>query len=250
MNPAGFITKWRFSLLLLALIFNILLAPLVADLNLGATLGSIAIQIAFTFLLIIIVFVAGHNKKIVTAYIILACTALIFSWLSISNNTYPILLANHLFSFIALALAIILIIKEALLSECVTLDTIAASLCAYLLLGFAFASIYALIDIIEPNSFISSIHGSDESISLALSDLDRIYFSFVTMLTVGYGDIVPHSPPAKLTTIIEGFVGQVYLVVLIARLVGVRLHSTRLVNQTPAPPDHALGNLANEQRLR
>ena len=220
---AGFIADWRFSLLLIALICNILFAPLIADLDLGPSTGSISIEIAFTFLLIILVFVVGHNKNLILLYTTIAFSALIFSWINILNPSAFLSILSHLFSFTALTLAITLVIKESLLSEEVTMDTIAGSLCAYLLLGFAFASIYALIDIVAPSSFISSIPGKEGLIDLASSDLDRIYFSFVTLLTVGYGDIVPASPPAKLTTIIEGFIGQVYLVVLIARLVGMHV---------------------------
>ena len=223
MNNYGFIADWRFSLLLLALICNILFAPLIADLDLGPTAGSITIEIAFTFLLIILVFVVGHNKNVILLYVTIAFSALVFSWLNITNPSFIFSILSHLFSFTALTLAITLVIKESLLSKDVTMDTIAGSLCAYLLLGFAFASIYALIDIVAPASFISSIPGKEGLIDLASSDLDRIYFSFVTLLTVGYGDIVPASPPAKLTTIIEGFIGQVYLVVLIARLVGMHV---------------------------
>ena len=223
MNNAGFIADWRFSLLLVALVCNILFAPLIADLNLGPTAGSISIQIAFTFLLMILVFVVGHNKNLILLYLTIAFSALIFSWIHITDPSYIISILSHLFSFTALTLAITLVIKESMMSECVTMDTIAGSLCAYLLLGFAFASIYALIDIVAPSSFISSIQGKEGLINLASSDLDRIYFSFITLLTVGYGDIVPASPSAKLTTIIEGFIGQVYLVVMIARLVGMHV---------------------------
>lgn len=223
MKNSGFIADWRFSLLLIALICNILFAPLIADLDLGPSTGSISIEIAFTFLLIILVFVVGHNKNLILLYTTIAFSALIFSWINILNPSAFLSILSHLFSFTALTLAITLVIKESLLSEEVTMDTIAGSLCAYLLLGFAFASIYALIDIVAPSSFISSIPGKEGLIDLASSDLDRIYFSFVTLLTVGYGDIVPASPPAKLTTIIEGFIGQVYLVVLIARLVGMHV---------------------------
>lgn len=223
MKNTGFIADWRFSLLLIALICNILFAPLIADLDLGPSTGSISIEIAFTFLLIILVFVVGHNKNLILLYTTIAFSALIFSWINILNPSLFLSILSHLFSFTALTLAITLVIKESLLSEEVTMDTIAGSLCAYLLLGFAFASIYALIDIVAPSSFISSIPGKEGLIDLASSDLDRIYFSFVTLLTVGYGDIVPASPPAKLTTIIEGFIGQVYLVVLIARLVGMHV---------------------------
>ena len=152
---SGFIADWRFSLLLIALICNILFAPLIADLDLGPSTGSISIEIAFTFLLIILVFVVGHNKNLILLYTTIAFSALIFSWINILNPSAFLSILSHLFSFTALTLAITLVIKESLLSEDVTMDTIAGSLCAYLLLGFAFASIYALIDIVAPSSFIS-----------------------------------------------------------------------------------------------
>ena len=80
---------------------------------------------------------------------------------------------------------------------------------AYLLAGLLFAVAYWMVDRAWPSSF-----GGD-----AL-DLGRaIYFSFVTMATLGYGDIVPTSPPARGLTIVEAVSGQMYLVVVVARLV-------------------------------
>lgn len=211
----AFISTWRFSLLLLALVGNILLAPL---------FGHVSSLIAFTLLLSIIVLVIGSNLRVIIVYTAIAFIALITAWLHITNSDSPnIMLASHIFSFLALIFAMGLIIKNIFSNDIVTIDTIAESLCAYLLLGFAFAYIYALIDIVHPNSFISSLSNEFVPFSLNQDGLEKIYFSFITLLTVGYGDIVPASPPAKLTTIIEGFFGQIYLVVLIARLVGMHV---------------------------
>ena len=210
-----FFSQWRFSLLLLALVGNILLAPL---------LGHIPSLIAFTLLLITIVLVIGKKRWVIAIYTATACLALITAWMSITNaESSSILLASNIFSFFALLFAMSLIITNIFSSDTVTIDTIAESLCAYLLLGLAFAYVYTLIDIIYPYSFISSLNNEYISFSLNQTGLDTIYFSFITLLTVGYGDIVPASHPAKLTTIIEGFFGQIYLVVLIARLVGMHV---------------------------
>ena len=209
------LSKWRFSLLLVALVCNILLAPL---------LGRIPSLIAFTLLLIIIVLVLGNNRKIIVSYALLAFIALFLGWLDVTYyDKVFIVLFSNLFSFLALTLAIAFIIKKIFTSYIVTIDTIAASLCAYLLLGFAFAYIYSLLDLTYPGSFISSLDNTTIDFTSVDAGLDEIYFSFITLLTVGYGDIVPVSDAAKLTTIIEGFFGQVYLVVLIARLVGMNV---------------------------
>ncbi len=170
------------------------------------------------------VFVLGNNRKVIFSYIAFACAALLFSWANLANSiNLNILIFAHLFSFSALTFAIALILKNIFSNDTVTIDTIAESLCAYLLLGFAFASIYGLIDTLQPGSFLSSLNEQIVSFSSEDDGLNRIYFSFITLLTVGYGDIVPNTPPAKLTTIIKGFFGQIYLVVLIARLVGMHI---------------------------
>ncbi len=220
-----FIYKWRFSFLLAALVLNILLVPLLA--NIGADsayhIGSILVQLAFTLLLVVLVFTVGHNNKLKFAYGILAFVALIFSWTNLGNNSGDISIYRNLFSFAALTFAMVLLIKEVFSDDCVTMDTISGALCGYLLLGLTFASIYAFIDVIQPDSFVSTVTATPLDLSSDHAGLDRIYFSFITLLTVGYGDIAPLSQPAKLFTIIEGFFGQVYLVVMIARLVGMHV---------------------------
>ena len=223
-----FIQRWRFSFLLAALVLNILLVPLIADIGADDSkpIGSILIQLAFTLLLVILVFTVGHNKKLVGAYALFAFAALIFTWVNLGSN---ITLYRNLFSFAALSIAMILVMVEVFSDDCVTMDTISGALCAYLLLGLTFASIYAFIDIVQPNSFISTVHARPITLATEAAGLDRIYFSFITLLTVGYGDIAPFSHAAKLFTIIEGFLGQVYLVVMIARLVG--MHVSQKTNK-------------------
>ncbi len=166
----------------------------------------------------------GTKRNVLIIYILIASIALASSWLHIVNsaNTATMLISQTS-SFLTLLLAMALILKNIFANDIVTIDTIAESLCVYLLLGFAFAYIYTLIDIVYPNSFVSSLTNDFVVFSESKSGLEKIYFSFITLLTVGYGDVVPASHPAKLTTIIEGFFGQIYLVVMIARLVGMHV---------------------------
>ncbi|HJS56867.1 MAG TPA: potassium channel family protein [Vicinamibacteria bacterium] len=96
-------------------------------------------------------------------------------------------------------------------------ERIFAALDAYLLAGLTFGVGYWLIETSLPGSF----RGSAPQLGLD----DSIYFSFVTIATLGYGDIVPVSGPARALTILEAVGGQMYLAVLVARLVS--LHATR-----------------------
>lgn len=211
----------------MAVLLNIILAPLVEVIASDPTfpLVSIFIQLSFTLLLVILVFTVGHNKLLIGAYTILALVALVFTWINL--DSIDTLMYRNLFTIAALTIAMVLLLVEVFKYDCVTIDTISGALCAYLLLGLTFATVYAFIDIVQPGSFLST--ASSEPITLT-SELDRIYFSYITLLTVGYGDIVPLSHFAKLSAVIEGFLGQVYLVVMIARLVG--MHVSQRANHS------------------
>ncbi len=92
-----------------------------------------------------------------------------------------------------------------------------ASLSLYLLLGLIFAIIFAVVEELLPGSFN---HLDTLAAGGKISPLGQlIYFSYVTIATLGYGDIVPVSGPAKGLVILEAIIGQMYLVVVVARLV-------------------------------
>jgi voltage-gated potassium channel len=96
-------------------------------------------------------------------------------------------------------------------------ERLAAALSFYLLLGLIFALIYTVITEFLPGSFHFSVARLADAGARSLSDM--VYFSFVTLATLGYGDIVPLSPSVKGLAILEAIVGQMYLVVVVARLV-------------------------------
>ena len=91
-------------------------------------------------------------------------------------------------------------------------ERIFAALDAYLLAGFLFGVAYWTLERLWPGSFGGGAAGQFDF-------PHAIYFSFVTIATLGYGDVVPVSPPARGLAIVEGISGQMYLAVLVARLV-------------------------------
>ena len=108
-------------------------------------------------------------------------------------------------------------------SVAVSADTICGALAAYLLIGIGWAFAYALLDQLVPGSIMGlRSHGG-------LSRYDGyLGYSFVTLTTLGYGNVVPGNAKADALAVAEAVVGQIYLVVLVARLVALNLVSTRL----------------------
>jgi voltage-gated potassium channel Kch len=90
------------------------------------------------------------------------------------------------------------------------LEHLYAALSAYLLAGIFFGIFYWVLEQIAPRTFAAA---GD------FSRMSAIYFSFVTLATLGYGDIVPRTDVARGLAIVEGVGGQLFLAVMVARLV-------------------------------
>ena len=95
-----------------------------------------------------------------------------------------------------------------------------ASINIYFALGVVFAMMFGIIDYVFPGSFSISVTGA-----LPPNSTQFMYFSLVTLSTLGYGDILPVSDQARTLAAIEALTGQVYLTIAVARLVG--LHTSR-----------------------
>jgi hypothetical protein len=128
----------------------------------------------------------------------------------------PLIVSQSLLALV-FALATGIAVRRALATGVVNAEHICAALDAYLLAGMAFGIVYWLMETTSPGSFVAS--GGEP-----LTPARAIYFSFVTQATLGYGDIAPAREQAQGLVIVQGVGGQMYLAVLVARLVS--LYST------------------------
>ena len=117
----------------------------------------------------------------------------------------------------------ILVLSYVLRSGKVTRDRIAAALCVYLLLGFIWAQAYILMEAVQPGSFTSNSEPTVTETRTASINFDAYYYSFVTLTTLGYGDITPVHHVARAFAVLEAVIGPLYLAILIARLVGLHI---------------------------
>jgi hypothetical protein len=107
----------------------------------------------------------------------------------------------------------------------VTGETVLGALCVYLLIGLVFANIYAVVETLSATPFFAQIDDA--------SFTDFVYFSYVTQATVGYGDLTAVTTPGRMLAVANGLLGQIYLVTVVAILVG------NLGRSRPAAADSA-----------
>jgi voltage-gated potassium channel len=111
------------------------------------------------------------------------------------------------------------ILREVLQADQVDADTIRGAVCAYLFVGISWAGAYAFVELLSPGSLTlpAAAHGAASGEARPES---LLYFSFVTLATLGYGDILPTTPVTRALAWMEAVFGQFYIAVLVARLVG------------------------------
>lgn len=177
-------------------------------------------KILFTGTFIAAIFNCKHHRYVKTLAIILAVPTLIFTWVELFVQTGPIFA-----TFIALTIGFMIvattsIIYDVILRAQVTMETLRGVVCAYFMVAFVFAYIYYLIEYVTPGSFHLIIR--DNSFVTYSRDLSQLtYFSFITLLTIGFGDITPVQDVSQTFTVLEGLIGQFYIAILVARIVAV-----------------------------
>ena len=138
-----------------------------------------------------------------------------------------VLFVGHLCQVLFFFSAAVLIVKSMFGSGTLTFDSIIGTVCGYLFLGLAWAVIYSMIESFRPGSFemSQSLISVEEPTSTPRQVLT--YFSFVTLTTIGYGDVLPISPTTRTCAWIEGIMGQFYLAVIVAGLVSMLVTKAR-----------------------
>ena len=132
------------------------------------------------------------------------------------------LLAADMMTGICLGYAIVVVLDHLMRARRADSDTINAAICVFLLLGVFWAVLYSAISRLEPGAFLLS-SGATPSMDLGAGSVTALYYSVVTLTTLGYGDVTPVTTAARMMAALEAIVGQVYLVVLVARLVGLNV---------------------------
>ena len=226
------VRQHRFAVLLCALTLLLMGAPLVPVLGPGthSELAAFVISLLFVVVLLSAVFAVSQTRATAIIALLLAIPAVILQGLQTWLATDGLEIAGHILGILILGYAVVLVLKFLFVSRRVSSDLICASLCVYLLLGILCALAYSLFYYLDPTCFAFSFAENDEAEVMRFGGertFIAIYYSFVTMSTLGYGDIVPISSPARTCAALQAVVGQLYLAVLVARLVGLHIaHST------------------------
>jgi Ion channel len=197
--------SWRYAILFYTLLVTMVVSPLVAAFDWNGAL--IEFLLAANLLAAVMPVNSGHNRRLLLAAMALVGLArLATAWFEHPLISAATLSIWTLIGLIAAATAL----RFSMRATQVDGEHLYAALSAYLLAGIFFGLFYWALEQQHPGTFTSAGN---------FSRMSAIYYSFVTLATLGYGDIVPRTDVARGFAIVEGVGGQLFLAVMVARLV-------------------------------
>jgi len=218
----------RHLVLLILLLLLFVVSPFVTPLRYGVLILNIigaAVLLSGTY-------AVSERRKLFVVTVIIAIAAVAINCATVFLPGESLILLSNICFLGLLALFSVSILGDVLRAGRIDADKIYGAICVYLLVGFAWAFAYAILDQLQPASF--SVPEESGGVGEYVARVMRMrYFSFVTLTTVGFGDIIPRSLAARTFATLEAIMGQIYLAVLVARLVGLHIvHGSK-----PGPDD-------------
>jgi len=209
LQAAGFwATDWSLTVLLVLLVGNLFLLPIAEF----ATWGRVAGRAVLSLVIISGVVATLEDRRILVLTVALAIGSVWLGWANFEENNLYLHLVNDVYSLLFVALLAALILRQVLRPGPITSRRVQGSVAVYLLFGILWAIGYEVVELVEPGCFAFPQKSGATLPQLA-------YFSFTTLTTLGFGDIVPLRPIARSLVMLEALVGQLFPVILIAGLV-------------------------------
>ena len=207
----------RYGVLLAALFAIILVVPP----TIAAGHGALALTLVYPAIFLASLLVASDEGVHRRALFVGVALAVVGDFSLLFLDSPALVIGVRLIDIVLLAAITWLLLVRILRERSVSADTILGGMAVYLLLGVWFQTMYGLLEYLAPGSFAGPLHASD------VVGVGRypgfVYYSFVTLTTLGFGDVTPVHEVARSLSIAEALIGQLYLAVLVASLVGMHL---------------------------
>jgi hypothetical protein len=236
--------KYQYARLCLILVLSLLLGLPLRESGYGVgVIGVLSIAGIYTAAC-----AAGSTRSRRRVYLVaILPTVLITLQIALFGAAAGLALAGTALVLGFLAFAAVAILLRLAQQDRVTADTVLGGICVYLLIGFVFFYLFDMVELIHPGAFLERDQRLRPPVNaehLLIRRPELNYFSFVTLTTVGFGDITPVDPLARVLTVLEALFGQIYLVTFLAFLVGNYISqrdASKRVTALPSSPRIASG---------
>ena len=213
-NFLEYFRKIRFIFLFFFLLLSIGIMPLLTEWGFGYASEIMQMLLALILLASLISIV---DHRLISVLLVVLLLMMVLRLLYLASHFNVMLPTSQGVQVFFCSMAAVLILRFVMKAKRVDNDVVFGALSVYLLFGLIFGFIYFMVEGVSPGSLVHNVTSASLEGEIRLSQ--TVYFSFVTLATLGYGDIIPANDIIRSLAITQTMIGQVYLVVLVARLV-------------------------------
>jgi Ion channel len=208
----------------LSLLSALLLLLIVQPQMVSVPMGQLVLTALASLLQIAAIFYLSENRKLRIFAWAFGLPALLALWgrhCVDESAQETAMVWSHVLTSVFLAVTAVLILRY-VMSHDITADSVVAAICAYLLIGVVIGHVCFIVETLDPGAFRTSDELAAEIVHPDSRSALLMYYSFSTLTTTGYGDVVPNRPLTRTMAWLEAATGQLYLAVLIAGIVSMR----------------------------
>ncbi len=214
--PDPFVSSAKLLMLLFSLLFLLVVVPMLS----GTGFSSVLWRIGITMVIFLAAIATTRRKMLIISCLVAFTVATPANWVTLAIERQSVFLVACFIESAFFAWMAVLILVAVTRKHLATVNSIYGAICSYLLFGLAWSMLYLGVAR-GPNNVLTisgiSTELLEQSDVAAFSQL--IYFSFVTMSTLGYGDLLPVTPAVRTMAWIQSVAGQFYIAVIVAWLV-------------------------------
>ena len=202
----------RFLFLLISMVLMFALRPFLESF----VRISYLMDIFFFVIFLSAVYAISQKRSTFIIALVMALLIEILIWLGHLTDISSLRTIGNFLAILFIGYTATVILSYLFTEDEITSDVIMGAICVYFLIGLAWAFIFFTLELFQPGSF-----QMPQGQGIDLSHFS--YYSYVTLTTLGYGDITPISTQARSLALLEAIMGQLYLAILVARLVGIHI---------------------------
>lgn len=205
------------------LLFSMILLLLVPTLVSGNWLPPIS-RLLYSFTMIACLYLVSSERRQLVTGLVLFLPAVVTGWQLVPMAAINQLMSYAIFQCVFLLYVMGTVYRYLMTSRIIDKEILYASVVLYLMFGLTMGLLYFMILLAAPDTFGGDIAiNTTDPDALAATMQELLYFSFVTQTTLGYGDLSPVLPFARVVATFQAIIGQLYIAVVVARLVGIHI---------------------------
>ncbi len=172
------------------------------------------------------VYAISHDRRFLVTGLIIAIAMFLCAWLAQLLTSQIFGLVSSLLGFVFFLFTAAVVLMHIFKAPSITIDELLAAISTYLLLGIGGGFIFQFLEFLDPDTLLGS---TDVVVDVSANSPMNlfIYYSFTCLTTLGFGDLIPGTPEARVFSYLSAVIGQIFLTVLIARFVGLHISQLR-----------------------